>query len=128
MQARWGLVGATAMLLCMSSVARSDEAGAVAQVLQSLRSQGYREIWFERTLLNRVRIVAERRGTSREIVLDPRTGDILRDYSESEDDSVPAGASGGIVSGEDGHARDRSDDHSEGGETHDSDGQDGSDD
>jgi hypothetical protein len=41
---------------------------------------------------------------------------------------VPAGASGGIVSGEDGQARDRSDDHSEGGETHDSDGQDGSDD
>jgi len=112
----------------MASIARADEGGAVADVLGALRSQGYHEIWFERTLLNRVRIVAERRGTSREIVLDPRTGDILRDYSESESGQVPAGASGGIVLGEDGQGRSRGSDHSAGGESHDTDGHDSDDD
>lgn len=51
------------------------------QILSILINRGYRILEDERTWLGRQRIIAERDGTRRELVFDPGTGEILRDYS-----------------------------------------------
>ena len=57
------------------------------RIIAQLRDQGFDEIVVSRTLLGRVRIVAIEDDTIREIVLNPATGAILRDYwSEIEED------------------------------------------
>lgn len=48
-------------------------------VVLQLTKQGYQDITVSTTWLGRVRIVATRGGGMREIVLNPRTGEILRD-------------------------------------------------
>jgi len=61
-----------------SAVAQSAENA----VVQQLSRQGYGDIRVGHTLLGRARITGERNGVSREIVVNPRTGEILRDYSK----------------------------------------------
>lgn len=51
----------------------------VASVVAQLRAQGFRSVVQERTLLGRVRITATRKDGKREIIINPRTGEILRD-------------------------------------------------
>ncbi|MEO8241492.1 MAG: hypothetical protein ABI832_04220 [bacterium] len=48
-------------------------------VIGQLTSQGFSSISMQTTWLGRVRIVAFRDGGQREIILNPRTGEILRD-------------------------------------------------
>ena len=58
-------------------------------VVQQLREQGYVEFAVTRTLLGRVRVVAlAPDGEQREIVFNPATGEILRDYNEAADGSA----------------------------------------
>lgn len=57
-------------------------------VLAQLQSQGFGQITIERTLLGRVRIFAVQNGRLREIVLNPRTGEVLRDVKLSRDASA----------------------------------------
>lgn len=57
------------------AVAASFEESVIAQ----LRAQGYKNITVERTLLGRVKISAKLKNGHREIILNPRTGEILRD-------------------------------------------------
>lgn len=71
----WCLGGATAV----SAVGAPAHADPVEAVVNQLRQQGYRDVQVNRTLLGRARITGTRRGGLREIVLDPRTGEILRD-------------------------------------------------
>lgn len=97
MARRLGPAVAVALISFGASPAWPDQPDPVSDVLRALRFQGYREIWFERTLLNRIRIVAERRGRSREIVIDPRTGEILRDYSAPPEGQVPEGDGDAIL-------------------------------
>ncbi|MFM2388643.1 MAG: hypothetical protein RLZZ437_198 [Pseudomonadota bacterium] len=52
------------------------------QIVQQLRQQGYSGITVSNTWLGRTRIVARSGNGSREIIIDPRTGEILRDLSE----------------------------------------------
>jgi len=109
------------------SLAVAIPAAASAQsvqdtVLSELRQQGYTEISVYRTLLGRVRIEAESPQFYREIVLNPSTGAILRDYWRRKpgviaapqifDTSSENGSEGGSPSGgsED---DDASDDNSE---------------
>jgi hypothetical protein len=95
--------------LCFAAVppVLAQQPETVAQVLRALRSQGYHEIWFERTLLNRVRITAETQDSSREIVIDPRTGEILRDLSRTLNGDVADDGADAILSlGEDKASRD----------------------
>ncbi|MDB5657452.1 MAG: hypothetical protein JWS10_67 [Cypionkella sp.] len=75
------IAGAAGVLAPGAALAESYQSSVVEQ----LRGQGYRQINVERTLLGRVRIVAERRGGSREIILNPRTGEILRDVVVAAD-------------------------------------------
>jgi hypothetical protein len=75
-------------------------------VVDQLRRQGFSSISVGRTLLGRTRIVAEGNGGRREIILNPRTGEILRDFWQSG-----SGSSGG---GEDGSRILRDDDRNDG--------------
>jgi hypothetical protein len=61
-------------------------------VVAQLREQGYVEFSVERTLLGRIKIVALSGSTYREIVINPSTGEILRDYWRNRD-----GRDGGAV-------------------------------
>ena len=110
-----GVVGAVFMASAAS--AQSFQKSVVAQ----LRSQGYREINVERTMLGRVRIVGARRGASREIILNPRTGEILRDVVLAADGQVVP-----QISGDDGSGKGSSGDDGSGSD--DGSGDDGSDD
>jgi hypothetical protein len=51
------------------------------QVTAALEAQGYDVVSVGRTWLGRVRILAESDALRREIVLNPTTGEVLRDYS-----------------------------------------------
>lgn len=53
-----------------------DFAGAI---VEDLRAQGFREIETEQTWLGRTKIVASGADGKREIVVNPNTGEILRD-------------------------------------------------
>lgn len=58
------------------------------QVLAQLERQGYRIVTQGRTFLGRVRIVAQKGEGQREIVLNPRTGEILRDIWSGGENSL----------------------------------------
>ncbi|WP_413717216.1 hypothetical protein [Silicimonas sp. MF1-12-2] len=60
--------------------ALADAAGARDRIVTLLRDDGYSEIRISRTLLGRMRFVAKRPDAEREIVINPNTGVILRDY------------------------------------------------
>ena len=73
----------------------ADAADVRDRIVQELRREDYREIRISRTLLGRMRFVAIRPDARREIVVNPTTGVILRDYirytrsssrSDDEDD------------------------------------------
>ena len=48
-------------------------------IVRQLRSQGYTQVSVTSTWLNRTRIFAQSPDAEREIILNPRTGEILRD-------------------------------------------------
>lgn len=51
----------------------------VASVIAQLKKQGFRSVVEKRTLLGRVRLTASRANGVREIIINPGTGEILRD-------------------------------------------------
>lgn len=67
------------------------------QVMTALQDQGYRQFTVTKTLLGRVRIVAEGPNSHREIILNSRTGEILRDYWELVPASPVASTSNGVL-------------------------------
>lgn len=83
------------------------------RIVAELREDGYREIRISRTLLGRMRFVASKHDARREIVVNPRTGEILRDYirfyNSSGSNSGPRG-SGKDDEYEDGYDDDDDDD------------------
>ena len=100
-------------------------------IIERLVEAGFGQIEVTRTLLGRVRIVAFKGSIRRELVINPRTGEILRDVTlVAEGEKSSAGSSkgkngsssGGSGSGGDDGGDDDSDDDD------DDDGDDGSDD
>lgn len=93
------LSGACLLATTGSSLAMSYDDDVAAR----LRREGYRITYRKRTWLGRVRFKARKGKTIREIVVDPTSGEVLRDYSESvsADDkrSPESGSSGGGTSG-----------------------------
>ena len=67
-------------------------------MIQSLQSQGFSGIEVSRTWLGRTRIVATGSAGRREIVLNPNTGEVLRDYLDETETETERGREG------DGHA------------------------
>lgn len=55
-------------------------------IVRQLTQQGFRDITVSRTFLGRVRIMAMSDDLRREIVFNPATGEIIRDYWEDLDD------------------------------------------
>ena len=113
MNRRVFLTRCAAGVLGAVGVAQAASAGSFEEsVVTQLRGQGYRDINVARTMLGRVRIVGARRGITREIILNPRTGEILRDVvlgddgqvsvQISDDDTSGSGRSGDDSSGDDG--------------------------
>lgn len=74
-------MGARHLILTALLAATAASAKAPADsVLRQLRAQGYVEFAVSRTLLGRLRILATApHGASREVVLNPATGEVLRD-------------------------------------------------
>lgn len=60
--------------------------GRLDAITQQLSAQGYDRIKVSKTFLGLVRVEAQRKGLQREIIFNPRTGEILRDYWEVEED------------------------------------------
>lgn len=77
---RTHLAAAVLALAFAAGGARAN--GVVDAIIGDLRAQGYAQIDISRTLLGRTRIEAESTSYHREIIIDPRTGEILRDYWE----------------------------------------------
>lgn len=83
----------------------------VESIIAQLREQGFQSITQERTLLGRIRIVARRSDGRREIIVNPRSGEILRDLWTPVSgrpgkidiiDEKASGPSGGADGGNDG--------------------------
>jgi hypothetical protein len=78
------------MLLTGGVMALALPAGAQTaadRIVAQLRAQGFENIVVNSTLLGRVQILAWEDDTRREIVINPATGAILRDYwTEIDDD------------------------------------------
>ena len=79
------VIGLKSLILSLSLILVAG--GALAdrkqELLDLLTTEGFETITISRTWLGRTRIVAERPDTVREIIFHPRTGEILRDYSET---------------------------------------------
>lgn len=88
----------TSALMALGAGAAQAETAAEA-VVRQLKSFGYGDIDVNRTLLGRVRITAARGAVSREIVIDPRTGEVLRDLSRSGRTPILNGPGGGTGRG-----------------------------
>lgn len=96
------------ILMAVPGVVRAED--LADEVVRALQRQGYSRIRVGRTFLGRTRITASSPKRKREIILNPRTGEILRDYWEDAD-----GASGiSVIDIEE------DDDHSRGGSGDDS--------
>lgn len=63
--------------LCLAAPVRADN--LQAEIVAQLHEQGYRRVTVSRTFLGRIRINAELGQSMREIVMNPLTGEILRD-------------------------------------------------
>lgn len=74
--------GSAFLLLALLSVATPLGAEPLEQELkQQLQAQGYEQIQSSRTWLGRLRLQARSGNLMREIVVNPNTGEILRDYA-----------------------------------------------
>lgn len=111
------------LLLMLPGMAAADR--LTDRITDQLRRQGYGEIVVTRTLLGRHRIVASTSKVEREIIVNPGTGEILRDYIEDKGSERSrsglfslfggAGSGGGASTGSDDDASDDGEDGDSGG-------------
>ncbi|MCT8161860.1 hypothetical protein [Pseudoruegeria sp. SHC-113] len=87
------------IVLAFAFMASTGQAsGVVDRITSQLQDMGYNRIAVSRTLLGRTRIVATAPGKEREIILNPSTGEILRDHIRNAERSrliAPDGSSSG---------------------------------
>lgn len=74
----------SAAVLGLAGPAHAD---FVDQVREQLAAQGYKQITVTRTMLGRSQLVASGKTGRREVILNPRTGEILRDVWVASDGS-----------------------------------------
>lgn len=100
-----------ALACLMLMPAGAAQADVVDKVISQLRADGYSAVTVSRTLLGRARIVGQGAPGAREIVVDRRTGEVLRDWRKSDDDDDDDHDSRGRGRGRGGDDRDdRNDD------------------
>ena len=86
--ARRAVAGFCAAML-FALVAEPSEAASRESILRELARQGYSEVRISRTWLGRTRFVATAPGRQREIILNPSSGAIMRDYTSGRDGNDP---------------------------------------
>lgn len=99
MKRRHFILAATAAALTLSGSGAAEAKSLADQVARTLRRAGYRDIEVQRTLLGRLRATGTNGDKTREIIVNSRTGEVLRDvilyrdggaissgYSNSEDE------------------------------------------
>lgn len=84
--------------------------------VSQLRNQGYNDIQVRRTLLGRIRITATSETNTRELVIHPITGEIMRDRWSSNAQSANAPAPIAIDPDGDGDGENAGDDDGDGGD------------
>ncbi|SMX46113.1 hypothetical protein [Maliponia aquimaris] len=77
------LCGVVACLVAGVPAARAET--VEERIVGQLSREGYRQIAVSRTFLGRIRITASGSRGRREIILNPSTGAILRDYLDDDD-------------------------------------------
>jgi hypothetical protein len=77
----------TSLLLSLGATLPASAATVEERIAAELQAQGYEIVEANRTWLGRLRFVAETDHIRREIVVNPGTGEILRDYSERAESS-----------------------------------------
>ncbi len=101
------LIISALLLVALAGVAMAD--AITDRIVASLKAQGYTIIQMQETWLGRIWILARNDQVQRELVFNPGTGEILRDYAVSlasldagseiarsgNDNDVPAQAVGG---------------------------------
>lgn len=77
--------------LLISSAGPLGAESRAQSIARQLNQQGYSEITVSRTWLGRMRIEAQKGEVEREIIVNRRTGEILRDYTHSDrsDQALP---------------------------------------
>ena len=80
-------------LLLMLAGPAMGQSSIENSIVSQLRGQGYSNIEVNRTLLGRIRFVADRGNERREIVVNPATGVLMRDYTFR----IPSGAPAPVV-------------------------------
>ncbi|MGQ0563457.1 MAG: hypothetical protein ACT4OK_00100 [Gemmobacter sp.] len=98
----------------------------VERILRDLRRLGYDRISVERTLLRRTRILAVSREAQREIIVNPNTGEILRDLWIPVERSGTSGTSGSLLDGDNSGSGSGGDDDDDDDDDDDGDGDDDS--
>ena len=83
------------LLLLAAVPAIADEASAIKVVTEELHDQGYAVEAIKRTFWGRIRILAEKDDLDREVILNPYTGEILRDLIRRHREETTSGGSGG---------------------------------
>ena len=127
---------AAAVLALLALGGPTHAASFAEDVIRQLQAQGFSEFDILTTLLGRTRIIATGANGRREIVLNPLTGEILRDLwldrdgDDEDDDDNRSGTSGGQggSSGDDGDDDGDDGDRSGSGRSGDSGSDDGDDD
>jgi uncharacterized membrane protein YgcG len=74
-----------AICICLGSAGAAMARDLADTIVSQLRSQGYTDVTVSNTWLNRTRIFAQSDNAQREIILNPRTGEILRDLYIGDD-------------------------------------------
>lgn len=88
-------VTALAATLLIAPMAQAD--AMTDSVERQLHAQGFTKMKVTRTWLGRTRIVATSKTQTREIIINPRTGEILRDYWQPLSGSGQVSASDEIL-------------------------------
>ncbi len=88
--------------------------GYADSIVRQLEAQGFTRIETEQTWLGRTRIVAEGSQGQREIIVNPNTGEILRDLWLAQNGGGVGGLISNSASGADGDDRDDDDDSDDG--------------
>ncbi|MGA0540080.1 hypothetical protein [Neotabrizicola sp. VNH66] len=107
MQRRHFLAGLAALAVAGPALADDD---TVDEILRELEEDGYTVITLSNTWLGRVRILASGPRGTREIIVNPATGEVLRDLRRASSDKGGGDKGGGSGKGGDGSSHGGSDD------------------
>lgn len=110
MQRRQFLAGLTAALAVAGPALAEDD--TVADILRELEEDGYTAITVSTTWLGRVRIMARGPRGQREIIVNPATGEVLRDLRQRGSGSGGDSGRGGGGDDDDDDSDDSGDDDS----------------